>query len=235
MKLLTRRVSLLILSFVALAAAGANALAAEPPAGFVPLFNGKDLEGWKGLVADPVKRAKMSAEELAAAQEKADARMRDHWQVVDGVLEFDGQGDSLCTARDYGDFELYVDWKITPAADSGIYLRGNPQVQIWDPTNEAQWKHGADKGSGGLWNNKEHEHHPLVKADRPAGEWNTMFIRMVGDRVTVRLNDQLAVDEVPLENYWEPGEPLPATGSIELQNHGNQLWFRNIYVRELGE
>jgi 3-keto-disaccharide hydrolase len=177
----------------------------------------------------------MSAEELAARQAKADEWMRAHWHVKDGVLEFDGKGDSLCTARDYGDFELYVDWKITPAADSGIYLRGNPQVQIWDPDNEAAWKHGADKGSGGLWNNKHHKRFPLVKADRPAGEWNTMFIRMVGDRVTVKLNDQLVVDGVPLENYWQPEKPLPSTGSIELQNHGNTLWFRNIYVRELSE
>jgi hypothetical protein len=106
-------------------------------------------------------------------------------------------------------------------------------VQIWDTENEAAWKHGAEKGSGGLWNNKLHERFPLVKADRPVGEWNTMFIRMVGDRVTVKLNDQLVVDNVPLENYWEPGKPLPATDTIELQNHGNNLWFRNVYFREL--
>ncbi len=207
--------------------------ATEPPAGFVRLFNGTDLTGWKGLAADPVKRAKMSPEELAVAQKTADGRMRAHWHVIDGVLEFDGKGESLCTAKDYGDFELLVDWKIPPAADSGIYLRGNPQVQIWDTENEAAWQHGAEKGSGGLWNNKQHERFPLVKADRPVGEWNTMFIRMVGDRVTVKLNDQLVVDDVPLENYWEPGKPLPATGTIELQNHGNNLWFRNVYLREL--
>ncbi|MGD9634104.1 MAG: DUF1080 domain-containing protein [Pirellulales bacterium] len=222
-----------LFALASLTTAEERAIADEPPQGFVALFNGKDLSGWKGLAADPPQRAKMSSEELATAQAQADERMREHWHVVDGVLEFDGQGHSLCTARDYGDFELYVDWKITPAADSGIYLRGNPQVQIWDPSNDAQWQHGADKGSGGLWNNKEHANSPLVKADRPAGEWNTMFIRMVGDRVTVRLNDQLVVENVPLENYWEPGKPLPATGTIELQNHGNKLWFRNIYVREL--
>ncbi len=230
-----RSIALYCFTIVALICtmAGQRASAAEPPAGFVALFNGQDLTGWKGLVEDPVKRAKMSSEELASAQAKADDRMRAHWQVKDGILEFDGRGDSLCTAQDFGDFELLVDWKIPPAADSGIYLRGNPQVQIWDTDNEAAWQHGADKGSGGLWNNKQHERFPLVKADRPAGEWNTMFIRMVGDQVTVKLNDQLVVDNVPLENYWEPGQPLPATGSIELQNHGNNLWFRNIYVREL--
>jgi 3-keto-disaccharide hydrolase len=213
----------------------ANAFAAEPPAGFVSLFNGKDLSGWQGLAADPNRRAKMLPDALAQAQKAADQRMRAHWTAKDGVLEFDGQGDNLCTAKSYGDFELYVDWKITPAADSGIYLRGTPQVQIWDPTNEAAWQHGADKGSGGLWNNKNHERFPLVKADRPVGQWNTMYIKMIGDRVTVKLNDQLVVDNVVMENYWAPGIPLPATGSIELQNHGNNLWFRNIYIREIAE
>jgi hypothetical protein len=211
----------------------ASATAAAPPTGFVSLFNGEDLTGWKGLVADPIKRAQMSAEDLAAAQRAADERMHAHWLVKDGVLEFDGHGDNLCTAKDYGDFELYADWKITPAADSGIYLRGTPQVQIWDTANEAAWKHGADQGSGGLWNNKQHARFPLVKADRPVGEWNTMYVKMVGDRVTVKLNGELVVDNVVMENYWAPGQPIAATGSIELQNHGNKLWFRNLFVREL--
>ena len=86
----------------------------SPPAGFAALFNGRDLSGWKGLVEDPPKRAKMSAAELAAAQKIADQRMRDHWKVENGALVFDGKGDSLCTAKDYGDFEMLVDWKILP-------------------------------------------------------------------------------------------------------------------------
>lgn len=203
------------------------------PEGFTPLFNGHDLTGWRGLAADPRKKATMTEEELAKAQAEADESMREHWRVVDGVIEFDGEGKNLCTERDYGNFELYVDWKIPPAGDSGIYLRGNPQVQIWDTAHEPLFKHGADKGSGSLWNNKKHERFPLVHADKPVGEWNTFFIRMIGDRVTVKLNGELVVDNVPLENYWQPGKPLPATGSIELQNHGNKLWFRNVYIREL--
>lgn len=197
--------------------------AADPPAGFVPLFNGKDLTGWKGLVADPPKRAKMSPAELAAAQAEADRDMRAHWKPVDGILVFDGKGQNLCTARDYGDFELLVDWKIEKAGDSGIYIRGSPQVQIWeDPV-----------GSGGLYNNQKGPSKPLVVADRPVGEWNTFRIRMVGERVTVHLNDQLVVDDVVLENYWERDKPIYPTGAIELQNHGNTLYFRNIFVREL--
>src|SRR6185295_13915215 len=185
----------------------------KPPREFVALFNGKDLTGWKGLVADPIKRAKMSGTELAAAQAKADERMRAHWTAVqlDGgtVLHFDGKGDNLCTAKDYGDFEMIVEWKIPPGGDSGIYLRGSPQVQIWD----------NPLGSGGLYNNKKHASNPLVVADRPIGEWNHFDIMMVGEKVTVLLNGKLVVDRTPMENYWERAEPIYAAGPIELQSH----------------
>jgi hypothetical protein len=204
-----------------------------PPAGFQALFNGKDLSGWKGLVADPPKRAAMPADELAKAQVAADQKMRDHWKVENGTLVFDGKGQSLCTAKDYGDFEMLVDWKIPAHADSGIYLRGCPQVQIWDPSNAEQLKHGCDKGSGALWNNSKHARFPLTKADKPIGEWNTFYIKMIGDKVTVKLNDILVTDNVVMENYWDRGKPMYPTGQIELQNHGNTLYFKNIYIKEL--
>jgi hypothetical protein len=204
-----------------------------PPEGFVALFNGKDLSGWKGLVGDPVKRAAMSAEELAAAQERADERMRAHWSVADGALVFDGGGDSLCTAKDYGDFEFLVDWKIEPKGDSGVYLRGTPQVQIWDTENPPEYRNGANLGSGSLWNNQRNAKFPLQHADRPVREWNTFRIRMVGELVTIWLNDQLVVQDTVLENYWDRGKPVFPTGQIELQNHGNTLYFKNVYVREL--
>ena len=205
-----------------------------PPAGFVALFNGKDLTGWKGLMAgpldNPAERAKASPEKLAAAQKEADEDMRKHWAVQDGVIVFDGKGRSLATAReDFGDFELYVDWKIKEAGDSGIYLRGCPQVQIWDPANQA----AAGVGSGGLYNNQKNPSTPLKKADKPVGEWNTFWIKLVGDKVWVKLNGELVVDGVPLENYWERDKPLYPTGQIELQNHGNTLYFKNIYIKEL--
>jgi hypothetical protein len=209
-------------------AAGAYAAAADntPPEGFTALFNGKDLSGWKGLVANPPKRAAMTAEQLAEEQKKADEAMRAHWQVIDGALVFDGKGKALCTAKDYGDFEMMVDWKILPDGDSGIYLRGTPQVQIWDAQKRPE-------GSGGLFNNKIHPAKPLVSADKPVGEWNSFRIKMVGDKVTVWLNGTLVVDDVVMENYWERDKPIYPTGQIELQNHGNTLYFKNIYVREL--
>jgi hypothetical protein len=197
-----------------------------PPEGFVALFNGKNLDGWKGLVADPIKRAKMSPEELAEAQKKADEQMREHWRVEDGVLIYDGKGNSLCTVKDYGDFELLVDWQILAEGDSGIYLRGSPQVQIWDPAKYPE-------GSGGLYNNKIHPSKPSVCADKPVGEWNTFRIKMVGEKVTVYLNGTLVVDNVVMENYWDRNQPIFSTGQIELQHHGNTLKFRNIFIREI--
>lgn len=194
-----------------------------PPKGFTALFNGKDLSGWKGLVANPPERAKMSAETLKTKQAEADERMRAHWKVEDGALVFDGKGDSLCTIKDYGDFELYVDWKILKNGDSGIYLRGSPQVQIWD----------NPLGSGAFYNNQQNPSNPLVKADKPIGEWNTFRIRMVGERVSVWLNGTLVTDNVVMENYWERDKPIYPKGQIELQNHGNTLWFRNVFIKEL--
>ena len=207
-----------------------------PPEGFVAVFNGKDLSGWKGLMDpkkkldNPIVRGKLSPEEQKVAQAEADENMRKHWRVEDGALVFDGKGRSLATAKDYGDFEMYVDWKILPKGDSGIYLRGSPQVQIWDTDLT---KVGAQVGSGGLYNNKKNPDKPTAKADKPVGQWNSFWIKMVGDKVWVKLNDQLVTDGVVLENYWDRNQPIFPTGQIELQNHGNTLWFKNIYIKEL--
>ncbi len=200
------------------------------PPGFVPLFNGKDLTGWKGEVGDPKKRVLMSPSELASAQVAADDRMRTHWRSENGVLLFDGKGDNLCTVREYTDFELYLEWNITVGGDSGVYLRGAPQVQIWD---SAVKQNGANVGSGGLYNNRRNPARPLVNADKPIGEWNAMLIRMVGDKVTVSLNGQLVVDNVVFENFFEPNQPIFASGPIELQKFGSPLQFRNVLIREL--
>lgn len=190
----------LALTAALLGADNQNALNTPPP-GFIALFNGKDLTHWR--------------------QDEHDAKT--HWTVKDGILHYDGKGNSLRTARDYGDVELYVDWKIGPKADSGIYLRGKPQVQIWDDPI----------GSGGLYNNKTHPSKPTAVADKPVGQWNTFHILIKGDKVTVDLNGKRVVDNVTMESYPKYDAPLPATGPIELQHHGNPLEFRNIYLKEL--
>lgn len=210
--------------------AKAAAPAPKAPKGFTTLFNGKDLTNWKGLAKskfqNPVVRQAATDEENAKEQIAADELMRKHWRVVDGTLIFDGKGFSLVTEKKYTNFEMLVDWKIEPFGDSGLYLRGTPQVQIWDPN---QWK----IGSGGLYNNQKNPSRPTAIADHPIGEWNNFRIKMVGDKVTVLLNDVLVVDKVVQENYWDRKSPIFPTEQIELQCHGNPIYFKNISIREL--
>lgn len=200
--------------------------------GFVSIFNGKNLDGWKGLVENPVKRAKMTPKELAAAQAKADATAKTGWVIENGELLFTGKGDNLCTDKQYGDFEMLIDWKLYPGPepDAGIYLRGTPQVQIWDT---ARVNVGAQVGSGGLYNNRQNPGKPLKVADQKVGEWNTFRIRMVGERVSVWLNDEQVTDNVVLENYWDRSQPIFPTEQIELQAHGSKVAYRDIFIKEI--
>ncbi len=198
--------------------------------GFISLFNGKDLTGWKGLVSNPIARGKMSEAELATAQQKINESIQKDWIIKDGLLVFTGHGDNLCTDKQYGDMEMYVDWKITEKGDAGIYLRGTPQVQIWDTSRREV---GAQVGSGGLYNNQKNISKPLLVADNKIGEWNTFHIIMKGDKVTVYLNGILVTDNIPLENYWDRKLPLFTKEQIELQAHGTYVAYRNIYLREL--
>lgn len=198
--------------------------------GFISMFNGKNLDGWQGLVGNPISRAKMNPQELAERQEEANSKMHENWVVKDNTIVFNGSGDNLASVKEYGDFEMIVDWRITKDGDSGIYLRGTPQVQIWDTTRVDV---GAQVGSGGLYNNQKYESKPLKVADNPIGEWNTFRIKMIGENVSVYLNGELVVDNVPLENYWDRSQPIFPRGPIELQAHGTDLAFRDIYVREI--
>ena len=168
--------------------------------------HGKDLTNW--------------------ATDKNREQAAQHWKIIDGAFEYDGKWRSLRTTKDYANYELWVDWKIPPGGDSGIYVRGKPQVQIWDVTRRKE-------GSGGLYNNKKHPRKPLVPADNPPGEWNTFYIKSGDDVVTVKLNGKLVVDNTVLECWPKYDTKLPATGKIELQHHGSKLWFKNIYIKEL--
>lgn len=217
---------------------GSKYAASAPPAGFTPLWNGKDLSGWHYMdTFDPRKLAAMSETDRAAKLGKWLKDSEGHWRVEGNEIVNDGHGAFLTTDKNYGDIELLIEYKTVPKADSGIYLRGCPQVQIWDSTEEAKFKLGADKGSGGLWNNSAGTpgKDPLVKADKPFGEWNRFRIVMVGERVSVWLNDQKVVDHARMENYFEKDrrKPLPRTGPIQLQTHGGEIRWRNLYVREI--
>jgi len=198
--------------------------------GFYSMFNGKDLAGWKGLVDNPVKRRLMHPDTLAKKQIKANESMRKGWFAKDGELHFTGHGENLCSVKDYQDFEMFVDWKIESMGDAGIYLRGSPQVQIWDVAN---LRVGAQVGSGGLYNNQKNPNKPSKVADNPIEEWNSFRIIMKGERVTVYLNGELVVDNVVLENYWDRKIPIFIKDAIELQAHGDHIVYRDIYVKEL--
>ncbi len=209
----------------------------QAPPGFTALYNGRDLAGWRGGdTYDHRKWLALPEAERRALEDEWTADMRRHWRAEGPELVNDGQGKYATTVRDYGNFELLVEYKTVPKADSGIYLRGAPQVQIWDHTNEAEFRNGADKGSGGLWNNSRGApgKDPLVLADRPFGEWNQFRILMVGARVSVWLNGQLVVDHANMENYHDRAVPVPEVGPIQLQTHGGEIRWRNIFIREIG-
>ena len=214
----------------------------KPPEGFTAIFNGKNLKGWHGnnphTLAGAVKKAEKDSadvkEAATATLAEMAAKFGEHWSVENDELVNDGHGPYATTDKEYGDIDFHIEYKTVEKADSGIYLRGTPQVQIWDHTNEAAHKHGSDKGSGGLWNNKAAEgKFPLVLADKPFGEWNAFRIRQLGARTWVWLNDYPVVDGAIMENFWDRAAPLPRTGPIHLQTHGGEIRWRNLFVREI--
>ena len=218
---------------------GMSADAAElnvPPKGFKALFNGKNLSGWYGWsTKNPEDLWSMSADDQAAYKKKSLEDVNQHWSVQDGILVNDGHGLYLTSEEEFSNFELLIDYKTVPKADSGIYLKAVPQVQIWDFTEEAKFGIGADKGSGGLWNNSKGAKgkDPLVRADKPFGEWNSFRIRQIGSRTWVWMNGKLLVDNAIMENYFDRSRPLFPQGPIQLQTHGGEISWRNVFVREI--
>jgi len=172
--------------------------------GFVPLFNAKDLAGWK-----------------------ADDAAREHWKVVDGVITYDGKNKTLWTEAEFADFILKVDWRLPAKGDSGIYLRGSSKAQcnIWvDPLGSGEvWGYRTDKNQPEAVRQAAT---PKKVADKPVGQWNTFVITMKGDRLTVVLNGEEVISDAQL-----PG--LKPSGPIALQHHGNPIEFRNILIKEL--
>jgi hypothetical protein len=208
-----------------------------PPAGFRALFNGRDLAGWYGL--NPHAAVKLTGDAKAANLAQQRAEFAKNWTVENGELVNDGHGPYATTEEEFGDIELLVEYKTVPKADSGIYLRGTPQVQIWDWNQEFKPENPTRRphlGSGGLFNNTPGTagRDPLVRADRPFGEWNQFRIRQLGDRTWVWLNEQLVVEAAVMENYWDRSQALPAKGPVMLQTHGGEIRWRNIFVREIG-
>jgi len=228
-----------VLAILGLMILGTSDAAAQvaPPQGFTALFNGKDLTGWHGMGnSDPRKIWALTDEERVKAFADSMADVNKNWRIDSGELVNGGAGLYLTTDKDYADVELLIEYKTVAKADSGVYLRGTPQVQIWDYTEAGgKWKIGADKGSGGLWNSSAGApgKDPLVLADKPFGEWNALRIIQTGARTTVYLNGKLVVDHAIMENYWDRKAPLFAKGPIQLQTHGGEIRWRNIFIREI--
>jgi hypothetical protein len=217
----------------------------QPPKGFSQLFNGRDLTGFRGgdtfdhrkLLAMPEADRAAQIAKWTKTLTEIDAKTgKPNWYVENGELVNGGNGAYATTEKDYGDFELLLEYKTVPLADSGIYLRGVPQVQIWDSTEKAKFNIGANKGSGGLWNNSPGApgKDPLVLADKPFGQWNSFRIVMVGSRVSVWLNGQSVVQHAVMENFYDRKKPIPARGPIQLQTHGGEIRWKNVFIREIG-
>jgi len=207
--------------------------------GFVPLYNGADLGGWK-----------------------ADPGHAGHWQPKDWILSYDGRSEAvdknLWSEKEYGDFVLICDWRwtrkpvptlrpvLTPsgepaleadgraqqvevpdAGDSGIYLRGSSKSQI----NMWCWP----AGSGEVYGYRTDPNMPPEVragvtprkcADKPIGQWNRFVITMRGDRLTVDLNGETVIENAQLPD-------LPARGPLALQHHGDPIDFANVLIRQL--
>ena len=210
--------------------------AGELPAGFRALFNGENLDGLQGWTHGAMQEFKDAApEELQKQIAEWTADAKEHWTVENGELVNDGHGAYLATDGNYRDYELILEYKTVAGADSGIYLKGCPQVQIWDYTDPRKFGIGAQLGSGALWNNSVHKpgKDPLVLADRPLGEWNSFRVVQVGSRTSVWMNGHHVVDNAIMENYFDRAAPLPLSGPIVLQTHGGEIRWRNLAVKEL--
>lgn len=143
------------------------AIAQDSSASWRQLFNGRDLTGWYG--DNPHETIKAEADQRKAAIDKQQEAFKEHWRVDEGELVNDGKGPYATTDAEFADIELKLQYKTVAKADSGIYLRGTPQIQIWDTTKEGgKWDRHADKGSGGLFNNRPDTpgQLPLVHADK---------------------------------------------------------------------
>ncbi len=177
--------------------------------GFVPLFNGENLDGWT------LRRADGPAS----------------WTVQNGTLVNDashGHGTDLVSTRQFRDFTIRYEYKIPKGANSGLYLRGRHEIQILDDFDRGQPSPG---GNGAIYNQQ-----PVSKfASKPAGQWNTVEATIQGDKITVELNGVKVHDQV-VSNRPTGGEidgNMAAPGPIMLQGDHGSIAFRNIRIKSL--
>ena len=193
------------------------AVSREPrmPAGFRALFNGKDLTGWHGRGhVDPRSVWALSATAQEAEPSKDREEFEKHWTVENGELVNDGDGAYATTDEEFGDIELRIEYRTVAKADSGIYLRGNPQVQIWDTTEAGgKWDRGAAIGLGRPLEQLARRARARIRSSRPTSP-SASGTRCASSRSAsarwVWLNDKPVVDGARMENYWDRALPLLA-------------------------
>ena len=191
-------------------------LAKLPAEGFVPAS--LTPEAWKAVAGDPDARRAMKPQALAKAQQEADAAAAGAWNAADGVLTGATGAPTLGSAKKYENFSLIVEWKTD--GEAGLGIRSIPQIAL------------GGRNAGALTGNMLHENTAPAAANRP-GEWNTMEVRVVNDRVTVVLNGITTCNNVILENTCNREIPAYIEGQILLVGGTAPVSFREMYVREL--
>lgn len=220
------------------AAPGPGAAENAPPTGFVPLFNGRDLAGWRGGITFDVRMLQaMPSDQRSAQIARWTEAMRAQWRVENGELINDGQGLGYLatTEKNFADIELLLEYKIAAHSDFGVYLRGCPQVQIRDQTNQRELGNGTDKSSGGLWTNSAGTigSNLLVLADNPPSQWNHLRVRQLGSRIVVWRNGRLVASNAIMGNVFDRKLPVPPIGPIQLAANHGKIQCRNIFIREV--
>ena len=188
-------------------------MAKLPEAGFEPLS--LEPENRKAVVGNPETRKAMKPKALAKAQLEADAAMAQKWSLTDGILTAQANAPAIQFPKQYENFEMILDWK-TPG-EAGIAVRAIPQIRL-----------GGVSGTGMLADDKG-----VADADNRPGNWNTLYVKVVDDRITVFENDVKIVENAVMTNPDMPGEPVGICGCIELIAGAAPVEFRNVYVNEL--
>ena len=188
-------------------------MAKLPEAGFEPLS--LEPENRKAVVGNPETRKAMKPKALAKAQLEADAAMAQKWVLTDGILTAQANAPAIQFPKQYENFEMILDWK-TPG-EAGIAVRSIPQIRL-----------GGVSGTGLLADDKG-----VADADNRPGNWNTLYVKVVDDRITVFENDVKIVENAVMTNPDMPGEPVSICGCIELIAGTAPVEFRNVYVNEL--
>ena len=166
------------------------------------LFNGKDLDGWEVM-----------------------GNLRNsHWVARDGVLDNPKGGANIKTKAKFKDFKLHVETKVPEHGNSGVYLRGRYEIQVADSHGKAP----QAGGMGGFYSRIT----PTGNPSKPAGQWQSFDITLVGQYVTVVLNGQTIIDNQEVEGITggaiDSNETEP--GPIYLQGDHGSIAYRNIVL-----